>query len=44
MFTALATVQGRREMWGGGGQRGKKNLLHWVLEAHVHKTMVPMDL
>jgi hypothetical protein len=26
-------------MW-GGGQRDKKNLrvLHWALEAHVHKT------
>ncbi len=23
---------------GGGGQCRKKNLLHWAMEAHVHKT------
>jgi hypothetical protein len=32
------TVQGGIKMWGGGAQCGKKNALHWALEAHVHKT------
>ncbi len=38
-FTALATVQGGyRDVGGGFGHCGTKNLLHWTLEAHVHKT------
>jgi hypothetical protein len=50
----MATGHGSKEMWGGGGQCGKKNVLHWALElvkvihgnteTHVHKTTVPIDL
>ncbi len=35
-FTALATEQGGIEMW--RSHAVPKNVLHWALEAHVHKT------
>jgi hypothetical protein len=37
-FTALLVYRAVKRSWGGGGQCGKKNLLHWAREAHVHKT------
>jgi hypothetical protein len=45
-FTVLATEHGGIEMW--RGHAVQKNLLHWALEAHVHKnaygTLIDMTL